>query len=119
MSNHQWISEMAYCPECRYEYEAGVTHCPDCGRKLVDSPPEDNPPEKDIKWAKLCTLQGRLYGEMLKEVLEKEGIPCLIQGSPLQSFHTHGTELNMVVIMVPEEMLEVAADFKNELFGDA
>ena len=110
---------MAYCPECRCEYEEGIVHCPDCGSELVDSLPEDDIPKDDIRWVKLCTLQGRLYGDMLEEVLEKQGIPCIIQGSPLQPFQGHGTELNTVIIMVPKEMLEAAAEIKNELFGNA
>ena len=110
---------MAHCPECGYEYEEGIKYCPDCGSELVDSLPEADSLKNDIKWVKLCTLQGKLYGDMLEEVLEKQGIPCIIQGSPLQTFQGHGTELNTVVVMVPEEMLEAAAELKNELFGNA
>lgn len=27
---------MPFCPECRYEYRAGLHQCPDCGAALVE-----------------------------------------------------------------------------------
>lgn len=28
---------MPYCPKCKSEHEAGVSHCPTCGIRLVDA----------------------------------------------------------------------------------
>ncbi len=30
---------MAFCPKCKNEYEAGITHCADCGAELVEDLP--------------------------------------------------------------------------------
>ena len=66
---------MGFCPSCRVEYLPEVTECPDCGEKLVDTLP-DIP---DIKWVALPNVPGIVYAQMVKEVLDREGIPCYIQ----------------------------------------
>ena len=66
---------MGFCPSCRIEYLPGITECPDCGEKIVDTMP-DIP---DIKWVSLPTLPGVVYAQMIKEVLDREGIPCYVQ----------------------------------------
>lgn len=47
---------MPFCPQCGYEYEEGVTLCPDCDKTLVAEPPDDPqpttagwPPAEDIE----------------------------------------------------------------------
>ena len=82
---------MSYCPKCRYEYKPTVEICPDCGKKLVGT-------LKQKKRKKVATLEiseqealsepklkllyvtsNLIYANFLKETLEKNGIPCLIQ----------------------------------------
>lgn len=82
---------MPYCPKCRYEYKPTVEICPDCGKKLVGT-------LKQKKRKKVATLEiseqealsepklkllyvtsNLIYANFLKETLEKNGIPCLIQ----------------------------------------
>jgi predicted amidophosphoribosyltransferase len=82
---------MPYCPKCRYEYKPTVEICPDCGKKLVTK-------LKQKKRKKVATLEiseeealikpklkllyvtrNLIYANFLKETLEKNGIPCLIQ----------------------------------------
>jgi predicted amidophosphoribosyltransferase len=50
---------MPFCPQCRYEYRAGLRQCPDCGAELVDEllPEEQSPPSGPlvtIYIAKIC-----------------------------------------------------------------
>ena len=73
---------MPFCPNCRYEYEPGVSECADCGVPLVESLPEE-PKPSDEELVELNTLPGTMYAEMVKEVLEKEGIGCVIKPSAL------------------------------------
>lgn len=82
---------MPYCPKCRFEYKPTVEICPDCGKKLVGT-------LKQKKRKKVATLEiseqealsepklkllyvtsNLIYANFLKETLEKNGIPCLIQ----------------------------------------
>ena len=42
---------MGFCPECKYEFVAGVETCPDCSIDLVDALPEEFHP--DINWVEL------------------------------------------------------------------
>jgi len=82
---------MPYCPKCRYEYKPTVEICPDCGRKLVVKLKEkkrkmtanqDISEEETLIEPKLKLLyvsRNLIYANFLKETLEKNGIPCLIQ----------------------------------------
>ncbi|MBN1560051.1 DUF2007 domain-containing protein [candidate division KSB1 bacterium] len=70
---------MPFCPECHYEYVSGIARCPDCNVSLVDELPEDeggDPSEKE--YIELHPLPGHIYAEMVKEALEKAGIPCML-----------------------------------------
>ena len=95
---------MPFCPKCRYEFVKGVKKCPDCGTELVDKLPEEQP--VSIKWVPVGTLQSSLYGDMAKELLEKNGIPALLI---TDFFHgaltTTGTSMpgSYAKIFVPEE----------------
>ena len=70
---------MPFCPLCRYEYSDEITTCPDCHASLVSNLPEAPDPDKDIELAPLHALPGVIYGEMVKEVLEKAGIQCVLK----------------------------------------
>jgi len=96
---------MPYCAECGYEYLPGITECPDCKKELVESlPAEKNIPDED--WLPLRNLPGNLYAEMVKEVLDKSGIPSIIKSDVLSS--TYGAKSVSVPgsaaqIFVPEK----------------
>lgn len=109
---------MPFCPDCGYEYKAEVTQCPDCGTALVNSLPQEEIVESDTKWVKLPSLPGRLYAEMLKEVLDKEGIPSIITSGGLEPTLARGTEGDMVTLKVPEEYLERCSEIQSEMFKD-
>ncbi len=69
---------MPFCPKCRYEYEAGVAVCPDCQVELTaELPPE--PEQADEPLVELRSLPGKIYADMVKEALEKQGIPCVVK----------------------------------------
>jgi len=83
---------MPFCPKCRYEYQHGVTVCPDCGEKLVNSLPENigngNPPfgpeDYDTgkhNWIPLAGMTSHQYAEMLLESLRARDIPAVINST--------------------------------------
>jgi hypothetical protein len=78
---------MPFCPQCRFEYTAGVSGCPDCGSELVDSLPAAEPAaQKDFAEAELCVVPDELQATLLQNVLAGQGIPCRLQGaSPFAS----------------------------------
>ena len=79
---------MPFCPKCRYEYQPGVSVCPDCNETLVASlPPETEEPsdeliEKYEDWVQLARLTSQPSAEMIMEVFREKKIPAvLLSGS--------------------------------------
>jgi hypothetical protein len=67
---------MPYCPDCRYEYQAGVSECPDCESDLVDAlPSRGGPPLRLIELYRGRSPEVRI----LEEALRQEGIPSLVR----------------------------------------
>jgi len=67
---------MPFCPECRFEYIAGTTACPDCGAALVDSLTEPAPPPAgDFTQVELCLVRGEIHAKLIQNALASQGIP--------------------------------------------
>jgi len=74
---------MPYCPECRAEYRAEVQRCPDCDVDLTDSPPQEPPVATDsegLELIELASFPNYSEAEMIKEVLEGNGIRTVLRG---------------------------------------
>lgn len=74
---------MPFCPNCKYEYEANVTECPDCDVELVPSLPE--PQDETIDpingyddWVELARLTSQPSADLLLEALQARDIPSVI-----------------------------------------
>ncbi len=110
---------MPFCPNCKYEYEPGVTICPDCGAALVDKLPEEAEPEP-VKYVYLRDVPSRLYAEMLKGALEEKEIPCFIKGDDigimLGSYST--TSPVRISVWVDRNKLFEARKIAQEILGD-
>jgi hypothetical protein len=77
---------MPYCPKCREEYQDWVKVCPDCNVALVDKLPEL--PERKISKepiVHIATAPNEMVANMWSEILEENGIHCLLQGGELQA----------------------------------
>lgn len=70
---------MPYCPECQYEYRAGIAECPDCCEPLVEALPAGR--ERASRPLRLVELYRGRSPEVriLEEALRQEGIPSLVR----------------------------------------
>jgi hypothetical protein len=75
---------MPFCPKCRYEYESGVSVCPDCDEPLVaELPPlESDDPSADLSryrdWVQLARMSSPEYAELVLQALRSKDIPAVI-----------------------------------------
>jgi hypothetical protein len=73
----------------------------------------------ESEFVPLRTLPSRLYAEMFKEALEKEGISCIIKGDDigimLGSYST--TSPVKITVWVPESQKEKAEEILNQMLN--
>ncbi len=78
-----------FCPKCHYEYEIGITTCPDCRVPLVD----ELPPEDEIDYTELVTVfttgDAGLF-MLAKSILEDAGIDYYAKGEKTKELFAAG-----------------------------
>jgi hypothetical protein len=95
-----------YCPKCRYEYQEGVTQCPDCGVDLVvDLPPEDT--EEYIEYTEILETFNPGDVAILKSVLDEEDITYFFHG---ENFGRMGAMMEPSRLMVKSDEAEEARE---------
>jgi len=73
---------MAYCPECGAEFGVGVRRCPECSVHLVEEledPSLYESQEENLVLIKAVTSAEE--AKRLKELLENNGILCVVESS--------------------------------------
>ena len=116
-----------FCPQCRNEYQPGVTRCDACGVDLV---PQLEPlPEDRAEWLDLVTVLETgepLRLKVVRSLLEAEQIPCVVDGeSARTALGLIGGEggLGPWRLQVPAELADAAreliADRGSELAEDS
>ena len=66
------------CPKCKSEYQNGIEICVDCGVSLVFNLPIDKP-LKEISWIKLGPVSGKIFADMIADVLSPKKNPPLFK----------------------------------------
>jgi hypothetical protein len=69
---------MAFCPFCRVEHPATLTHCPDCGVRLVAELPLMESPAAPVEEVPVKRFRSQIEAEMWAEILEDAGIPTVL-----------------------------------------
>lgn len=114
-----------FCPNCKFEYEAGVFKCPDCDEYLVDQlSPDGEEAESDYHWIQLARINSDQYAEMIKEALESQDIPVILH-SGTGHFGITG-QMGVISrpiggaysILVPEENIVDANNIGFSILGD-
>ena len=100
---------MAYCPECKSEWEDDITECPICGRELVQT---EN--EQATEWVVLGVIEDKVSADYARETLKSYEIPSVVISksgffgeigltlNPFYSTHSPLFEISVLSIHVEE-----------------
>ena len=108
------------CPKCYAEYLPNIKTCGDCNKKLINASPVDLP-IPNITWKPLPYFEGRLYADMITEILNKKDIPYYIKTNwtssayGIQGLNTSG---DFVKIYVPELSYKEALKITLSIIGE-
>ena len=100
---------MGTCPHCHAQLPEDALLCPNCGQEIKT---------RTAKMVPLHPLPSKLYAEMVKEVLEKRGIPCLIKTDLLSSaFGSDGSSAvgTQATIYVPQDRKQESEDILHQM----
>jgi len=105
-----------YCPSCHDEFIDSITICSDCNITLVENIGLNEPLE-NINWVKVKELPGKVFGEMMGEVLNSAEIPYFLKSDwSASAYNVAPTGLvgSYVQVYVPENFHDKA----NKLLTD-
>lgn len=69
---------MPFCPHCRYEYQAGIYQCPDCGVELVEQLSPEAEPLVSNALVTVYVAKDMLEASVIKSFLEEFQIEAFI-----------------------------------------
>lgn len=101
---------MPFCPQCRYEYRAGLRQCPECGTELVEqlSLEEDPPPAGPL--ATVYIAMDMAEANLVKAFLEEAQIEAFIGYDGGPAYPVGQVEVRVAETRAPEAR-EVIAGF--------
>jgi predicted nucleic-acid-binding Zn-ribbon protein len=111
-----------FCPKCLYEYEKGITKCPDCGAGLVAEDPvkESGGDLPDIRVSELVDVENEMQAQVLRDMLMQDGIHSFLRTNLLP--HTNvalgffsSRKYGTIIVNTEdlEKAKEVLKDFRN------
>ena len=106
-----------YCPTCQAEFIDSITICSDCNISLVENMALNETLE-NINWVKVKELPGKVFGEMMGEVLDSAEIPYFLKSDWSASAYNiapAGLVGSYVQVYVPENFYNKANSLLNEL----
>ncbi len=107
---------MPFCPECGAEYRAEATSCTRCTVDLVDSPPEGAALEQaGLELVELAGFPNYPEAEMIKELLEGNGIRTVVRGEADPIGVASGAA--PTTLLVEERDLDRAREIYEAYFG--
>jgi len=89
-----------FCPECGLDFEAGLSHCPDCEVPLVAEPEETGAAAEFIPLLEVTDVEAFA---VVTSRLEEEGVAWFVQSEPSLELRTPDAEV--AVIYVAEDLL--------------
>lgn len=107
---------MAFCPNCEAEYKEGITVCPDCNLELVAKLTPENKVHDTSHGepVALQTFTNSAEAEMVREVLDSNGIRSFVQGGDFAVIPSSFSQ--EVVVMVDERDLDRAVEIYEAYF---
>ena len=99
-----------YCPSCKAEFIDSITICSDCNITLVENMALNEPLE-NINWVKVKEVPGKVFGEMMGEVLDSAEIPYFLKSdwsSSADNIAAAGLAGSYVQVYVPENFFDKA-----------
>jgi hypothetical protein len=117
---------MPLCPECKYEYVAGMTECPDCDVALVEKledpavDPENIIPTANEADASCLDTLDEIEADAACQLLKGSGFPCtvLYQNSPRMPTIVFGmvrAGRQAYQVLVPESRVDEARAILEEV----
>lgn len=70
---------MPYCPTCKREFKADLTHCPEDRTELVDELPFETVPGENMTWVEIARAATEDEANLLQGFLQAEGIPAVVE----------------------------------------
>jgi hypothetical protein len=69
---------MPFCPQCRFEYRAGVKTCPECKVDLVEQLP-GRPAPSEQPYSEVYMVSERMEADLIASLFDDNGIDFLIR----------------------------------------
>ncbi len=105
---------MKFCPKCCTEYRDDIARCADCGSTLVGPAEQDRirlarEQEAAEEFVPVQTAADRFAADVVRDALEKEGIPVLVRSFADTSFDgIFIPQKGWGMILVPKEFCDRA-----------
>ena len=99
-----------YCPSFKAEFIDRITICSDCNISLVENLALNEPLE-NINWVNVKEVPGKVFGEMMGEVLDSAEIPYFLKSDWSASAYNiaaAGLAGSYVQVYVPENFCDKA-----------
>jgi hypothetical protein len=113
---------MSFCPECSAEYTSDVLICADCQVELVPEPLSEDAPEY-IDWEVVQEIPSEFVGNLIKGVLEGEGIDAVVRPHEISALGGIRLESEWGEILVLSDQVQnakmVIEDYLANLPADA
>jgi hypothetical protein len=105
---------MKYCPGCEEEFQNSATRCAECNLDLISEQQwielqAERRKDADEVFVRAAIAGDRFEADVMKDALEKEGIPVLVRSFQDTSFDgIYVPQKGFAVIEVPEERRDEA-----------